>query len=93
VRLALDRRRTQVADCSAPAAHLRGQDDFVPVAAVGYPAPDDRLGAAVLYQGGVGGVDEAVQPNTLGPRQTGKTSRSVRPREIMDMSLLGMSRR
>jgi hypothetical protein len=57
VRLALDRRRAQVADRAAPAADLRRHDDVVAVAAVGHPAPDDRLGAPVLDEVRVRGVD------------------------------------
>jgi hypothetical protein len=58
VRLTLDRLRAQIADRPAAAADLRGHDELVAIGAVGQPAPDDRLGAPVLDQVRVRGVDE-----------------------------------
>ena len=59
VRLAADIVRPQVpVPGVTPAADLRGEHDLVAVAALFQPAPDERLGPAVLDQVRVGGVDE-----------------------------------
>ena len=50
----------------AAAADLRGDHELVAVAAVGHPAPDDRLRAAVLDQVGVGRVDEVAAGGGVG---------------------------
>jgi hypothetical protein len=57
-RLALDRLRAQAPHRALAAADLRREDDLVAVAALGHPAPDDGLRAAVLDEIGVRGVDE-----------------------------------
>jgi hypothetical protein len=58
MRLGLNRLRAQVADCPTTATDLRCQDDLVAVATLGEPSSDDRLGAAVLDEVRVRGVDE-----------------------------------
>ena len=65
-RLALDVVGAQVADRAAAAADLRGEDDRVARAALGHPAPDDRLRAAVLDEIGVRGVDEVAARRQVG---------------------------
>jgi hypothetical protein len=65
VRLALDRLRAQLRTAPRPAADLRGHDQPVAIAALGHPAPDDRLRAAVLDQVGVRGVDEVAAPGDV----------------------------